>query len=171
MAKVSSGQTAASWDGSGQVWFKIAAFGPTIISSSIDLPAVNMAKVCATIPKSLPSRDYLLRVEQIGLHVASIVAGAQFYISCTQLTVTGGDSGNPSPLVSFLGAYSPTDPRVSSSTSTIPSQPATRFQVQLFGQVEPQTNDNKPLVVIMLVALFHDKTVLARLMKWTEIAL
>lgn len=41
MAKVSSGQTAASWDGSGQVWFKIAALRPTIISSSIDFPAVS----------------------------------------------------------------------------------------------------------------------------------
>lgn len=41
MAKVSSGQTAASWDVSGQVWYKIAALGPTIISSSIDFPAVS----------------------------------------------------------------------------------------------------------------------------------
>jgi hypothetical protein len=69
-----------------------------------------MAKVYATIPASLPSGDYLLRVEQIGLHVASTVNGAQFYLSCAQVTVTGGGNGNPSPLVSFPGAYSPTDP-------------------------------------------------------------
>lgn len=42
MAKVPDGQTAASWDGSGQVWFKISALGPTITSSAITFPAVSM---------------------------------------------------------------------------------------------------------------------------------
>lgn len=37
--------------------------------------------------------------------------GAQFYISCYQLRVTGGGSANPSG-VSFPGAYSPTDPGI-----------------------------------------------------------
>jgi hypothetical protein len=71
---------------------------------------LDAATVSVKIPSSLPSGDYLIRVEQIGLHVASSVNGAQFYISCGQLTVTGGGSGSPSPLVSFPGAYKNTDP-------------------------------------------------------------
>jgi hypothetical protein len=63
-----------------------------------------------TIPAEVPSGDYLVRFEHIGLHVASTVNGAQFYISCSQVSVTGGGSGTPSPLVAFPGAYTPTDP-------------------------------------------------------------
>ncbi|KFY19539.1 hypothetical protein V493_07915 [Pseudogymnoascus sp. VKM F-4281 (FW-2241)] len=111
MAKVPSGQTAASWDGSGEVWFKIHALGPTITPLSITFPALFMERVYVTIPKSLPSGDYLLRVEHIGLDTA-MFPGAEFFVSCAQITVTGGGSGNPGPLVSFPGAYSPTDPGI-----------------------------------------------------------
>jgi hypothetical protein len=38
MAKVPSGQTAASFDGSGNVWFKIFGDSPVITSSSITWP-------------------------------------------------------------------------------------------------------------------------------------
>ncbi len=62
------------------------------------------------IPAATPSGDYLLRVEHIGLHSASSAGGAQFYISCAQITVTGGGAGTPSPLVAFPGAYKATDP-------------------------------------------------------------
>lgn len=65
-----------------------------------------------TIPKDTPSGDYLFRVEQIGLHVAQSLGAAQFYISCGQITVTGGGSGTPGPLVAFPGAYSATDPGI-----------------------------------------------------------
>jgi hypothetical protein len=64
------------------------------------------------IPAGTPSGDYLFRVEHIGLHVAQSVGGAQFYISCGQITVTGGGSGTPGPLVAFPGAYSATDPGI-----------------------------------------------------------
>jgi hypothetical protein len=65
-----------------------------------------------TIPRNVPSGDYLLRIEHIALHGASQANGAQFYISCAQITVTGGGSGSPSPLVSFPGAYSASDPGI-----------------------------------------------------------
>jgi hypothetical protein len=61
------------------------------------------------IPSSLPAGNYLLRVEHIALHSASSVNGAQLYISCAQLAVTGGGSGSPYPLVAFPGAYKNTD--------------------------------------------------------------
>jgi hypothetical protein len=62
------------------------------------------------VPKSLPSGNYLVRVESIALHQASNVGGAQVYLACGQVKVTGGGNGNPSPLVSFPGAYGPEDP-------------------------------------------------------------
>ena len=58
-----------------------------------------------TIPKSLPSGQYLVRVEQISLHVASTYGGAQFYIGCAQVNVVNGGSGSPGPLVSIPGVY------------------------------------------------------------------
>ena len=40
-----------------------------------------------------------------------IQGGAQFYISCAQVSVSGGSgSKSPSELVSFPGASSPNDP-------------------------------------------------------------
>jgi hypothetical protein len=53
-----------------------------------------------------------MRIEHIGLHVAQSLGAAQFYISCGQLTVTGGGAGSPSPLVAFPGAYVATDPGI-----------------------------------------------------------
>lgn len=69
-------------------------------------------KVNFTIPESLPNGDYLLRVEHIAIHGASSKGGAQFYLSCGQVRVTGGGNGDPSPLVAFPGAYSPSDPGI-----------------------------------------------------------
>lgn len=68
--------------------------------------------VSFTIPATLPAGDYLFRIEHIGLHAAQSANGAQFYISCGQLTVTGGGAGTPGPLVAFPGAYKATDPGI-----------------------------------------------------------
>jgi hypothetical protein len=38
--------------------------------------------------------------------------GAQFYLACSQITITGGGSGTPGPLVSLPGAYSASDPGI-----------------------------------------------------------
>lgn len=54
--------------------------------------------------------EYLLRAEHIALHSASSVGGAQLYLSCAQVSISGG-SGTASPQkVSFPGAYSANDP-------------------------------------------------------------
>ena len=63
-----------------------------------------------TIPKCIPDGDYLLRIEQVGLHTASSVGGAQFYISCAQLHVSGGGNADPSPRVAIPGALKAADP-------------------------------------------------------------
>lgn len=129
MAKVPAGQTAASWDGSGNVWFKIYAEKATVSGGQLSWGSLNKGTVSVTIPKATPSGDYLLRVEHIALHQASSVNGAQLYISCAQITVTGGGNGNPGPLVAFPGAYKNTDPGLkvniySGATSYTPPGPA-----------------------------------------------
>lgn len=88
----------------------------------LDVPGITF-----TIPEALPSGQYLVRMEAIALHVrdmmqlcpppivltsyailpqaASSYGGAQFYIGCGQVNVTGGGSGTPGPLVSIPGVY------------------------------------------------------------------
>lgn len=127
MAKAPSGKTAANWDGSGSVWFKINELGPKFGGQALTWPTDSMrlisfsaseiantkadaASVNFTIPKATPSGDYLLRVEHIALHTAQSAGAAQFYISCAQITVTNGGAGTPGPLVAFPGAYKATDP-------------------------------------------------------------
>jgi hypothetical protein len=64
-----------------------------------------------TVQKNLPSGEYLVRVEHIGLHEGH-VGKAQFYIECFQLKIEGGGNGTPGPAVKFPGAYKATDPGI-----------------------------------------------------------
>jgi hypothetical protein len=98
--------TAASWDGSGANWFKIYEVGAQITSSAINFPANGQTQFQFQIPSATPAGEYLLRVEHIALHSAG---APQFYISCAQLKLTSGGSGNPSK-VSIPGYVSKTDP-------------------------------------------------------------
>jgi hypothetical protein len=68
-------------------------------------PRIEKTSVDLTIPKSLPSGKYLVRIESIALHQASSAGGAQIYLSCAQVEVKNGGSGTPGPLVAFPGAY------------------------------------------------------------------
>ncbi|KAI8634902.1 lytic polysaccharide monooxygenase [Xylariaceae sp. FL1651] len=111
MAKVPSGQTAATWDGSGAVWFKVYQDMPTVSGGQYNWPSEGKSAVSFTIPQCLANGDYLFRIEHVALHSASTAGGAQFYLSCAQITVSGGSgSKTPSGLVSFPGAYKATDP-------------------------------------------------------------
>lgn len=100
------------WNPSGNVWFKIAQTGATFSGGAISWPSSGLSTVSVKIPTSLSAGEYLLRVEHIGLHSAGSSGGAQFYMSCAQLKVTGGGSASPGPLVSFPGAYSASDPGI-----------------------------------------------------------
>lgn len=64
------------------------------------------------LPSCIPAGKYLMRNEHIAIHTASSVGGAQFYLSCAQLQITGGGSTNPRDLVAFPGAYKATDPGI-----------------------------------------------------------
>jgi len=68
-------------------------------------------KMDVKIPADIPAGDYLLRAEALALHTAGQAGGAQFYISCYQITVSGGGNASPA-LVKIPGAYSASDPGI-----------------------------------------------------------
>ncbi|KAF9765514.1 hypothetical protein IL306_002184 [Fusarium sp. DS 682] len=77
-----------------------------------DWDGAGLLKYEFAIPKAVPSGKYLVRVEHLGVHNAANYGGAQFFVACGQVEVTGGGSGNPGPLVAFPGAYSADDPGI-----------------------------------------------------------
>ncbi|KAF2726822.1 glycoside hydrolase family 61 protein-like protein [Polyplosphaeria fusca] len=114
MAKVPESANINSWEAAGNVWFKVAKIDAIqtqpMGSDAKTWPAFGKSVVDFKIPTALPSGKYLVRVESIALHQASNAGGAQMYISCAQVEVTGGGNGTPGPLVAFPGAYSRNDP-------------------------------------------------------------
>ncbi|KAJ3506006.1 hypothetical protein NLJ89_g7112 [Agrocybe chaxingu] len=104
--------TAAGWDGSGNVWFKVHEVPAIANGQTITFPGSNVDTFTFTVPRNLPSGEYLVRIEQIALHSASSFGGAQFYISCAQVRVTGGGNGTPGPLVSIPGVYNGNEPGI-----------------------------------------------------------
>ncbi|TID18081.1 lytic polysaccharide monooxygenase [Venturia nashicola] len=109
MAQAPAGQNLSSWNGTGKVWFKIAGDPPKVNASGLTWPQQFATEVSVKVPPSLPIGNYLLRAEQIALHGASQIGGAQLYIQCAQLAITGTGKGVPSPKVTFPGAYKATD--------------------------------------------------------------
>ncbi|KAF5384183.1 hypothetical protein D9615_003149 [Tricholomella constricta] len=106
----------STWDGSGNVWFKKSSSGTPDFRfyrwrKIHHLPCIEHS-ITFTVPKSLPSGQYLVRMESIALHDSAFVGGAQFYIACGQINVTGGGSGSPGPLVAIPGVYSGTEPGI-----------------------------------------------------------
>ncbi|KZS88821.1 glycoside hydrolase family 61 protein [Sistotremastrum niveocremeum HHB9708] len=103
----------SGWAGDGAVWFKVYQISAvTNGGTSISWPAQNLAGVSFPLPKSLPTGQYLVRLEAIALHVASTYGGAQFYLSCGQINVQNGGSGKPGPLVAIPGVYTGYEPGI-----------------------------------------------------------
>ncbi|KAG7442955.1 uncharacterized protein BT62DRAFT_982159 [Guyanagaster necrorhizus] len=95
----------------GLQWYKIYEDGYSNGVWAVDTLIANKGKVSFTIPSCVAAGQYLLRVELIALHAASSYPGAQFYMECAQLQITGGGSASPAT-VSFPGAYKGTDPGI-----------------------------------------------------------
>ncbi|KAF5371495.1 hypothetical protein D9615_009651 [Tricholomella constricta] len=114
----------------GLKWFKIYedGFNPADQSWGVDRLIKNKGKVTFSIPSCIAPGQYLLRPEMIALHAAGSYPGAQLYMECAQLEITGGGSTSPAT-VSFPGAYSGTDPGIkiniyqTLSSYTIPGPP------------------------------------------------
>ncbi|RDB18102.1 putative endo-beta-1,4-glucanase D [Hypsizygus marmoreus] len=97
--------SAASWDGSGANWFKIAEWGATF--NPFAFKTTGKTELTTTIPKNTPSGEYLVRVEQLGMHITP----PESFVSCAQIKVTNGGSGNP-PKVSIPGYIKGSDPAI-----------------------------------------------------------
>ncbi|KAK4448832.1 putative endo-beta-1,4-glucanase D [Podospora aff. communis PSN243] len=114
LTKVSDAATADGSTG----WFKIYqnswAKNPSGRVGDDDFWGVKDLNACCgkldvKIPADIASGDYLLRAEAIALHASGSSGGAQLYMTCFQITVSGGGSASP-PTVSLPGAYRASDP-------------------------------------------------------------
>ncbi|OAK99234.1 hypothetical protein IQ06DRAFT_306352 [Phaeosphaeriaceae sp. SRC1lsM3a] len=110
-------EDAASADGSGE-FFKVYQNGwakaPGSSQGDADFWGTkdlnyNCGKLDFKIPSDIAPGDYLLRAEAIALHAAGPAGGAQHYVTCYQLTVTGSGTATPKG-VKFPEAYSKTGP-------------------------------------------------------------
>ncbi|KAF2456416.1 glycoside hydrolase [Lineolata rhizophorae] len=89
-------------------WFKIKDIGPTFNGGQAQWDMSTSYDV--NIPTCVPDGDYLLRIQQLGIHNPYPAGIPQFYISCAQISVTGGGNAEPSPLVDIPGAFHEDDP-------------------------------------------------------------
>lgn len=111
LAKVNDATTTTV---TGLSWFKIYADGLEGSSGTwaVDKLITNKGKVDFSIPKCIPAGQYLLRVELIALHGAGSYPGAQLYMECAQINVTGSTGSSVPSGVSFPGAYKTNDPGI-----------------------------------------------------------
>ncbi|CCX10545.1 Similar to Probable endo-beta-1,4-glucanase D; acc. no. Q0CEU4 [Pyronema omphalodes CBS 100304] len=122
----------AASNGEGAVWTKLYESGLSNGVWAVDTLISNKGKHSLTLPSSLAAGDYLIRAEIIALHEADTnyatnsARGAQFYPSCSQITVKTGGSTKPPGTFNFIGGYTTTDPGIlfnlygGSTTYTIP---------------------------------------------------
>jgi lytic cellulose monooxygenase (C1-hydroxylating) len=119
MAYLTKVSDAATADGS-TGWYKIYEDGWATKpggSSDDDYWGVKDMNTCCgkvdvPIPKQIAPGDYLLRAEVIALHTAGSSGGAQLYMSCYQITISGNGTLVPTATVKFPGAYKASDPGI-----------------------------------------------------------
>ncbi|KAF2089153.1 lytic polysaccharide monooxygenase, partial [Saccharata proteae CBS 121410] len=101
---------ASEYDGSGD-WFKVYEMGvSSITDEGLQWASSEITNFTFTLPDEVPAGQYFLRVEHIALHGASTFEGAQFYISCAQIEVTGSSTETPAPVVDIPGVYTGYEP-------------------------------------------------------------
>ncbi|KAI0386388.1 glycoside hydrolase family 61 protein [Hypomontagnella monticulosa] len=111
LAKVDNAATASK---TGLKWFKIweDTFDTSSKQWGVDHMISQQGWVNFNLPQCIAPGDYLMRVEILALHSAKTQNGAQFYMSCAQIKVSGSGTFTPSQTVSFPGAYQKNDPSI-----------------------------------------------------------
>jgi len=128
MAKAPAGQTAANFDGTGQVWFKIWDDGPKFPGGTWDMKSTYSFN----LPSCIPAGDYLVRIQSLAIHNPYPGGTPQFYVSCAQVTVTGGGSTDLGPKVTIPGFITKADPGYTANiysgftSYTIPGPPVAK---------------------------------------------
>jgi hypothetical protein len=110
----SCGASCDTFDGSGNVWFKIDQAGlinATAQYWASDYLIANDLSWTAKIPDQIKPGQYLLRFELLALHDAG---APQMYPSCAQLDITSGGTDVPAAneLASIPGIYKQGDPAI-----------------------------------------------------------
>lgn len=140
MSRAPDGVAASNYLGDGD-WFKVYELTTSRITTSTGLEwatfpnSVGAQNFTFTLPSNLRPGNYLVRPEHIGLHGAGSAGGAQFYLGCAQIQVTGSGTGVPSPTVKFPGAYSGNEPGILSmcfpnSAHYVAKQTKTNMMIQ-----------------------------------------
>ena len=109
LSKVDNAATAST---SGLKWFKIAERGVNNGIWAVDEMISASGWHYFDMPSCVAPGQYLMRVELLALHSAYSAGGAQFYMECAQIEVSGSGTNTGSELVSFPGAYPSNDPGI-----------------------------------------------------------
>lgn len=110
MSKAPDGTAANEYDGSGD-WFKVYELTYYEINdagiqwATYPPGSSGLTNFTLDLPAELPAGEYLMRAEHVALHAAEEFEGAQYYMGCAQLSVTGTGSGTPSPTAKIPGQY------------------------------------------------------------------
>ncbi|ORY60930.1 glycosyl hydrolase family 61-domain-containing protein [Pseudomassariella vexata] len=96
--------------GVGSGWFKIQEDGFNNGVWGTSTVINNAGEHVIDIPECIEDGQYLLRAEMIALHAASSTGGAQLYMECAQINVSGGTATNTPTTYSIPGIYKATDP-------------------------------------------------------------
>jgi cellulase len=96
--------------GIGAGWFKIDELDYVDSEWASAIMEKNNMTHEFKLPTGLASGEYLLRSEMLALHSAQTVGGAQFYIGCAQLKISGtGSKGACGSTIELPGAYNEKD--------------------------------------------------------------
>ncbi|KAK2743714.1 hypothetical protein FQN55_007117 [Onygenales sp. PD_40] len=112
MAYLKKVTDATTDSGVGDGWFKIQETGLSDGVWGVDTLIEDQGLQTITIPACVEPGQYLLRAELIALHAAGSPQGAQLYMECAQIEITGGSGGASPATVSLPGAYSADDPGI-----------------------------------------------------------
>ncbi|CZR53136.1 related to cellulose binding protein CEL1 [Phialocephala subalpina] len=96
--------TAATFDGTCQVWFKIFDDGPKFPGGTWDMKSTYTFN----LPSCVSAGEYLVRIQSLAIHNPG--GTPQFYVSCAQVAVTGGGSKDLGPKVTIPGFIKKDDP-------------------------------------------------------------
>ncbi|KAI0023999.1 carbohydrate-binding module family 1 protein [Xylariomycetidae sp. FL0641] len=96
--------------GYGDGWFKINEVGYSDGNWATTAVIENDGIQPIAIPACLEDGQYLLRAEMIALHAASSEQGAQLYMECAQINISGGTATASPATYSIPGIYSADDP-------------------------------------------------------------
>ncbi|KAK2735888.1 hypothetical protein FQN55_001921 [Onygenales sp. PD_40] len=98
--------------GAGDGWFKITEISYENRKWGVDDLIEKEGIHSAQIPECIEDGDYLLRFEVLALHSAYDQGGAQFYMECAQIRISGGTGVKKPETVSIPGVFSATDPGI-----------------------------------------------------------